>query len=92
VCLAVTYNKLGQHADAEAMLAKLRATGGDSAVYQYAEIYAQWGNPSKAVEELERALRLRDPGMHLVKTDFMLDPIRKEPRFQAVMQELKFPN
>jgi TolB-like protein/Flp pilus assembly protein TadD len=91
VCLAVTYDKLGQHANAEKFLAKLRATGGDTVVYQIAQIYAQWGNHSKAVEELERALRLRDPGMHLVKTDFLLDPIRGEPRFQAIERELKFP-
>jgi TolB-like protein/tetratricopeptide (TPR) repeat protein len=92
VCLSVTYNKLGQQAEAEAMLAKLRAAGGDSTVYQYAQIYAQWGNRSKALEELERALSLRDPGMHNVKTDFLLDPIRSEARFQAIERELKFPN
>jgi len=26
-----------------------------------------------------------------MKTDTLLDPLRKEPRFQAVMRELKFP-
>jgi hypothetical protein len=65
---------------------------GDTAVYQYAEIYAQWGNVPKALAELERALRLRDPGLHAAKTDFLLDPLRKEPRFQAVMRELRFPD
>ena len=91
LCLAVTYNKLGQRAEAEAMLAKLRASGGDTVAYQLAQIYAQWGNRSKALAELGRALRLRDPGMHLVKTDFLLDPIRGEPRFRAIEKELKFP-
>jgi TolB-like protein/Tfp pilus assembly protein PilF len=91
VCLAVTYNKLGQRAAAEAMLAKLRAASGDAVLYQYAQIYAQWGNLSRALEELEAALRLRDPGLHGLKTDFLLDPLRKEPRFQAVMRELKLP-
>jgi TolB-like protein/Flp pilus assembly protein TadD len=92
MCLSVAYHKLGQHADAEAMLTKLRAASGDGVVYQYAQIYAQWGNRPKAVEELEKAVRLRDPGTHLLKTDFLLDPLRNEPRFQAIERKLKFPD
>ena len=90
-CLAVTYDKLGRHSDAEAELAKLKAALGDAAAYQYAEIYAQFGNRAKALEWLETALRLRDPGLVNLKTDPLMDPLRQEPRFQAVMRELKFP-
>jgi TolB-like protein/tetratricopeptide (TPR) repeat protein len=91
-CLAVIYDKLGRHADAEAELAKMKAALGDAAAYQYATIYAQWGNRAKALESLETAWRLRDPGLEYVKTDPLLDPIRQEPRFQAIERELKFPN
>jgi tetratricopeptide (TPR) repeat protein len=91
-CLAVIYDKLGRHADAEAELAKLKAALGDAAAYQYATIYAQWGNRAKALESLDTALRLRDPGLELLKTDPLLDPLRKEPRFQAIERELKFPS
>jgi TolB-like protein/Flp pilus assembly protein TadD len=91
-CLAVVYDKLGRHADAEAELAKLKAAMGESSAYQYATIYAQWGNRAKALEWLETALRLRDSGLEYLKTEPLMDPLRKEPRFQAVMQELKFPN
>ena len=91
VCLAVTYHKIGRRADAEAVLAKLMAENGDSASYQYAQIYAQWGDTPKALEWLATALRVRDPGVTGMKTDTLLDPLRKEPRFQAVMRELKFP-
>ena len=91
-CLAVIYDKLGRHADAEAELAKLKAAQGDAAAYQYATIYAQWGNRAKALEWLETALRLRDPGLEYLKTDPLMDPLRKEPRFQAIERELKFPN
>jgi len=90
-CLAVVYDKLGKHADAEAEVAKLKAWGGDGAAYQYATIYAQWGNTPKALEWLETALKLRDPGLVSLKTDPLMDPLRKEPRFQKVMRELKFP-
>ena len=91
-CLAVTYDRLGRHADAEAALAKLGALKGDGAAYQYATIYAQWGNRAKALEWLETALRLRDPGLELLKTDPLMDPLRKEPRFQAIERKLRFPD
>ena len=91
-CLAVTYDKLGRHADAEAELAKLKASMGEASAYQYAEIYAQWGNRAQALEWLETALRLRDSGLIYVKTDPLLDPLRKEPRFQAIERDLKFPS
>jgi TolB-like protein len=90
-CLAVIYDKLGRHADAEAELSKIKATQGDGAAYQYATIYAQWGNRAKALEWLETAWRLRDPGLEGLKTEPLLDPLRNEPRFQAMMRELKFP-
>jgi TolB-like protein/Flp pilus assembly protein TadD len=91
-CLAVIYDKFGRHADAEAELAKLKAALGDTSAYQYATIYAQWGNRAKALEWLETALRLRDPGLELLKTDPLLDPLRKEPRFQTIERGLKFPS
>ena len=90
-CLAVIYDKLGRHADAEAELAKLKAAIGDNGAYQYATIDAQWGNAAKALEWLDTAWRLRDPGLALLKTDPLMDPLRKEPRFQAIERELKFP-
>jgi TolB-like protein/tetratricopeptide (TPR) repeat protein len=91
-CLAVIYNKLGRHAEAEAVLSKMKAEDGDTSAYQYATIYAQWGDKVKALEWLETAWRLRDPGLVYLKTDPLMDPLRQEPRFQAVMRELKFPN
>jgi serine/threonine-protein kinase len=90
-CLALVYQKLGRHADAQAAVAKIQAMQGDTAAYQYATIYAQWGDIPKALEWLESAMRLRDPGLSLLKTDPLLDPLRKEPRYQAIERQLKFP-
>ena len=91
-CLALVYDKLGRHADAEAELAKVKAAQGDGDAYQYVTIYAQWGERAKALEWLQTAMHLRDPGLGFLKTDQLLDPLRREPRFQAVMRELKFPD
>ncbi len=90
-CLAVTYEKLGRHADAEAQLTKIQAALGDTSAYQYATIYAQWHNTARALEWLATAMRVRDPGLLYVKIDPLLDPLRNEPRFQAIERALKFP-
>jgi hypothetical protein len=74
------------------VLAKLEAAQGDAGAYQYATIYAQWGNRPKALEWLETALRLRDPGLETLKTDPLLDPLRQDPRFKAIERKLKFPS
>jgi TolB-like protein/tetratricopeptide (TPR) repeat protein len=91
-CLAVTYDKLGRHVDAEAEISKLKASFGDVMAYQYTAFYAQRGDNPKALEWLETALRLRDAGLESLRTDSLMDPIRQEPRFQAAMRELRFPN
>jgi len=91
LCLSLAYEKLGRHSDAEAQVAKIRASMDEGAAYQYAEIYAQRGETAQALEWLDTAMRLRSPWLVWVKTDPLLDPLRKEPRFQAVERMLKFP-
>ena len=91
-CLVVTYDKLGRHAEAEAVLAKLKAKAGDAAAYQYTGIYAQLGSSPDALQWLATAMRLRDPGLEYLKTDPLLDPLRKEARFLALTRALKFPD
>jgi tetratricopeptide (TPR) repeat protein len=92
-CLAVTYHRLRlrRHADADAELVQLRAAG-DRWAYRCAEIYAQWGNTTQALEWLDTALRRRVPFLRWLKIDPLLDPLRQEPRFQAVERALKFPD
>jgi len=92
VCLAIAYHRLGRDPDAEAALAKLRASWGDARAFHYAEIYTQWGRPLQALQSLDTALRLRNPWLERLKTDPLLDPLRNEPRFQAIERALKFPS
>lgn len=91
-CLAMVYEKLGRHADAQAELAKLKAAYGDAAAYQYVTIYAQWGDRAQALEWLDTAMRVSDPGLVALKTDPLMDPLRQEPRFQAILRKLNFPD
>jgi hypothetical protein len=67
-------------------------TNGDAGVYQYADIEAQWGNTVKALEWLERAVSLHQAAsLKELRTDPLLDPLRADPRFQAIQKELNFP-
>jgi TolB-like protein/DNA-binding winged helix-turn-helix (wHTH) protein len=93
VCLAMVYDKLGRHADAEAQLAKFKA-GNPLANdwYQYAGIYAQWGDTSRALAFLDRALSQHHAALVYLRVDPEFDPLRNEPRFQAIERALKFPN
>jgi TolB-like protein len=91
LCLAKTYQKLNRHSEAVAMLQKLESGSAHESAFLYACIYAQWGDKAVALQWLERAVRRRDSGLALLKAESDLDPLRDEPRFQAVMRELKFP-
>jgi hypothetical protein len=53
---------------------------GDSSAYQYAQIHTQWDERAAALEWLEKARRLSDPGLIYLKTDPLMDPLRNEPR------------
>jgi tetratricopeptide (TPR) repeat protein len=90
LCMPLMYEKLGQRAAAQAALETAIAAQGVFSAYQYAQIYAQWGNAKKALDWLETALRLPDPGLEYLKTDPFLDPLRSQLRFQAIEHQLRF--
>jgi TolB-like protein/Tfp pilus assembly protein PilF len=92
LCLAILYDKQHRRADAEAQLAAMKAELGDGASYQYVEIYAQWGDVPKALDWLDTAYRLPDPGIGSLRVDELIDPLRKQPRFQEIERRLQFPN
>lgn len=77
--------------DAEAVLSEMKRALGDASAYQYAAIYAQCRNRVQALEWLDTALRLRDPDLVELKTDPATERLRQEPRFKAIVRELKFP-
>jgi len=92
-CLAIIYDKLRRRADAESQLARLKASNPrQNDWWQYAEIYAQWGNVSTALESLEKTVQNHHVGAVFVKVNPLLDPLRKEPRFEAIQRQMQFPD
>ena len=90
-CVAIAYDKLGRKPEARAEVARLKSESGDAMAYQYASIYAQWGDIPSALDWLDTAYRLQDPGFAWMKVDPMMNPLRGAPRFQAIEAKLKFP-
>jgi hypothetical protein len=77
--------------DAASQLAKLQATVGEGAPFQYAEIYSQWGRIADALRWLDAAYKIRDAGLTYLKCDPFLDPIRDTPEFKDIERRLNFP-
>jgi len=63
----------------------------DAAHYQYAQIYAQLGEKDRAFAELGQAWAQRDAGLASLNVDPLLDPLRGDPRFAAIVKKLNFP-
>jgi TolB-like protein/tetratricopeptide (TPR) repeat protein len=86
--LAITQNRLGNRAAAEKAYADLQAGVGDAAVYQQAEVLAQWGRRDESLRKLARAREVGDSGLTYAATDVMLDPLRRDPRFTQFLKGL----
>ena len=87
-CLALAYHNVGRQTDAEEQLQKLPA---DGLLFMHAAIYAQWGEPRKAMNALATAERLHDTRLAGIRAAPLLDPIRNEPEFKALERRLNFP-
>jgi serine/threonine-protein kinase len=81
----------GRRADAEGKLSKMMGIYGDTANYQYAQVYAQLGEKDRAVAALDRAWAFRDNGLAWTRVDPHLNPLRGDPRYAALLAKMHFP-
>jgi len=63
-----------------------RKTGYASA-YQIAILYADLGDKNKAFRWLNTAYQERDRYLYGLRTDFLLDPLRSDPRFAELVRK-----
>ena len=88
---AIVLHRLGRAAEAQNSLDRLvRDDDEEYAIYQQGQIHAQWGNADMAVDILNRARGLHDPGVSQVLVDPLLDPIRSHPGFRRLLTEMGF--
>nr|WP_281367508.1 adenylate/guanylate cyclase domain-containing protein [Sphingomonas chungangi] len=83
--LAIVARKLGDTAGAKAAMDQLVRDLGDSALYQQAQVLAQWGDRDGAIAMLGRAKQAGDSGLLIAPTDPLLDPVRNDPRFSPLL-------
>jgi adenylate cyclase len=89
--LAVAYHALGRHAESDAALAQLKAAYGDGYAMQIAGAHAYRGEADLACEWLERAYRQRDAGLMSIKSDALLEGIRRDSRYVALLKRMNLP-
>jgi tetratricopeptide (TPR) repeat protein len=64
---------------------------GDSSAYTIAEAYAELGDKDQAFQWLNIAYQEHDEGLMGLKTDFLLDPLRSDPRFAELVRKVGLP-
>jgi len=87
--LAILQRKLGLDDAAEEAMASLVESYRDNGLYQQAQVYAQWGEIDKSVDALLKASKIGDPGVSQIIADPLMDPLRGDTRFNALLAEVR---
>ena len=88
--LAILEHRAGNRGAAQAAYDALVKDVGDAALFQQAEVKAQWGRADEAVALLERARGVGDSGLTAIASDPWLDPLAKHPRYLALVRDMGF--
>ena len=57
--------------------------------YQFVYVYTGLGEIDRALDLLERAVAERSGPAYAIKGSFLLKPLRYQPRFQALLRQMK---
>jgi TolB-like protein/Tfp pilus assembly protein PilF len=89
--LGAAYGMCGEEAKARAIAAELEEKARTSYVspYHLAYVYTGLGEHDRAIDQLEQAMRTRSGPAYGIKGSFLFAGLREEPRFQALLGELK---
>ncbi len=88
--IAIAEHKRGNQKAADLAMVGLIEKFSDSALYQQAQVRAQWGDKAAALSALEKAFAVGDAGMLDANNDFLLDPVRSEPRMIKLLKAMGF--
>ena len=91
--LASIYGLQGRNDEAAPLIEELRETARHRYVsgFLFAEAYVGLGQRDQAIAWLERAYEEQDQWMVFANSYPALDPLRSEPRFQALLRRMHFP-
>ncbi len=89
--VALAEHSLGHARESQQALDELTGKGAENAALQIAEVHAWRGEKDKAFEWLERAYRQRDGGLADIKYDPLLDSLRGDSRYAALLRKMNLP-
>ena len=87
---AVATARLGDRGASDRALGELIRLHGSDAQYQIAEVHAQRGEMDAAFNALDQAWELGDTEFKEIKTDWLLVPLRADPRFAKWISKIGF--
>ena len=93
VIVGAAYARTGRRGDAENVIRKLNDLAKSEYVSHYylAIIYASLGDRDRTFAELEKAFDDHDRLCIETKFDFLMDPVRSDPRFKEILKRLNLP-
>ncbi len=88
--LGQAYARAGQRDEAQKILVRLSEEAKSRYVqaYSFALMYLALGDKERAIDEMERAYRERDANVAQIKVDPMLDDLRGNQRFEALVNRI----
>ncbi len=88
---AIIQHALGNPEASRKAKERLVETGADTAAVQIAIACAMRGEPDEAFQWLEHAYEKRDSGLAYMKSIDLLEPLHDDPRWQAFLEKMNFP-
>jgi tetratricopeptide (TPR) repeat protein len=91
--LALVYGLAGRKSETKKIIGELKERSRHHYVFPsvFAYAYLGLGDKDQALTYLEQAYEEQDPALFFLKVDPFLDSLRSEPRFQALMRRVNFP-
>ena len=84
---------IGRNKESSAMYVALLATAKAGYVppFQFAIVHTMLGDKEEAFRWLDRAVKERDHYLRLIKVEKMLEPLRSDPRYLAILDKMGLP-
>ena len=89
---SMVYYAMGRKAESDAALQMGTAQNSASWPSEIARVHAFRGELDEAMQWLERAYAIRDEDLYFIKNDPLVKKLESDPRYQAFLQKMNFPN
>ena len=89
--IAIAHFATGDRAASDKALQALAVLAANDWAFGISAVHADRGEADQAFQWLERAYTQRDADLYLLKANSQFEPVRKDPRFEAMLRKLNLP-